>query len=648
MSPRPRARIKDAPEDFVVEEIPAYEPQGAGDHLFVRFTKRDLTTDQAVRALAEGAEVPLRDVGVAGLKDKVGVTTQTVSLPVPKAGREGFDERVRALCIPGVVIHEVRRHGNKLRTGHLAGNRFRVVLRGVADEHVDDVVRSLECAGREGIPNAFGSQRFGREHDNADRALAWLTGRAAGPRDPRKKRFLWSALQSEMFNAVLERRVADGTWRTPLLGDLLKKTDSGGLFPCTDEAVDRVRADRGEVSPTGPMFGTKMREPTGRPGELERAVLVERLGAGFDLGRTRPFGEGTRRALRLDIEGLTASRLVTPRSHEGRPVPEQAPEQDAALLVCFVLPKGAYATSVLGAAVALEPDATPSPAEMTGDETDRSTERAETRARMIERIKSAMVGMGASWVIWLMFALSVVSLAIMLERAWFFWSLRDDVSILMRDLGRLLRAGDLAGARQRLEQSPSAEAAVVVAGVVEAEHGADSAKEAMAGAANLQKVKLERNLAYLGTLGNNAPFIGLLGTVIGIVGAFEEFGKGPAQLAVGAATAGPSEAVMRNIAEALVTTAIGLVIAIPAVAAFNWFQRMVKITLSNTEALGHVLLAHLKSEHAGASESGQEKVADSTEPRSSGKGSSKTGASKQGGAGGRSSGSVDETPGESA
>jgi biopolymer transport protein ExbB len=223
---------------------------------------------------------------------------------------------------------------------------------------------------------------------------------------------------------------------------------------------------------------------------------------------------------------------------------------------------------------------------------------------MIERIKSAMVGLGASWVLWLMFALSVVSLAIMLERAWMFWSLRDDIPGLMRDLGRLLRAGDIAGARARLEQSPSAEAAVVVAGVVEAEHGADSAEEAMAGAAALQRTKLERRLAYLGTLGNNAPFIGLLGTVIGIVGAFEEFGKGPVVAAGAAASAGPSEAVMRNIAEALVTTAVGLVVAIPAVAAFNYFQRIVKTTLSNTDALGHVLLAHLRS--AGEAEEHEE------------------------------------------
>jgi biopolymer transport protein ExbB len=247
---------------------------------------------------------------------------------------------------------------------------------------------------------------------------------------------------------------------------------------------------------------------------------------------------------------------------------------------------------------------------------------------MIERIKSAMVGLGASWVLWLMFALSVVSLAVMLERAWLFWSLRDDITALMRDLGRLLRAGDLAGARARLEQSPSAEAAVVVAGVVEAEHGAESAEEAMAGAAALQKNKLERRLGYLGTLGNNAPFIGLLGTVIGIVGAFEEFGKGPAQAVAGvAASSGPSEAVMRNIAEALVTTAVGLVVAIPAVAAFNTFQRIVKTTLANTDALGHVLLAHLKSDDvAGARETAaaSTKAAAAGAPRASGKATAKT------------------------
>ena len=217
---------------------------------------------------------------------------------------------------------------------------------------------------------------------------------------------------------------------------------------------------------------------------------------------------------------------------------------------------------------------------------------------MIERVKSAMVGAGAGWVLWLMLVLSVVSLAIMLERAWLYWSLRDDVAALMRELGRLLRAGDMAGARRCLEASPSAEAAVVVAGIVESDLGAAAAEEAMAGASALQKNKLEKRLAYLGTLGNNAPFIGLLGTVIGIVGAFEELGKAhpvPTGQANIASQVAP-QAVMTNIAEALVATAVGLLVAIPAVAAFNMFQRIVKTTLSNTDALSHVLLAHLKAD----------------------------------------------------
>jgi len=374
MGTLPRGRIKRAPEDFVVEELPAYEPAGAGDHLFVRFTKRDLTTDDAVRAIAHGAGVALRDVGVAGLKDKVGVTTQTISLPVPRTEREGWDERVLGLSIPGVFIHEARRHGNKLKTGHLLGNRFTIVVRDLEPGRGAEVAAALERVGREGLPNAFGSQRFGRDRDNAERALAWLTGRGAAPRDPRKKRFMWSALQSQLFNELLDRRVADGTWRTPLLGDLLRKTDSGGLFPCADEAEDRARAERGEVSPTGPMFGVKMREPSGRPGELEREVFEARLGPTFDLAATRPFGEGARRPLCLGIEGMTVHQVVNQTSEEAR----AGGEQEAALMVCFVLPKGAYATSVLGAAVDFEPDTSTSPAGSPPEEGERSVERAET------------------------------------------------------------------------------------------------------------------------------------------------------------------------------------------------------------------------------------------------------------------------------
>ncbi len=213
---------------------------------------------------------------------------------------------------------------------------------------------------------------------------------------------------------------------------------------------------------------------------------------------------------------------------------------------------------------------------------------------LIDRVKGAMVGLGTGWVLILMLVLSVVSLAIMLERAWLYWSLRDDIDELMRDLGRLLRGGDMDGARRRLEASRSAEAAVIVAGLVESDRGVEAAQEAMEGASALQRLKLEKRLAFLGTLGNNAPFIGLLGTVIGIIAAFDELGKVKMAAASGATQLAP-EAVMARISEALVATAIGILIAIPAVAAFNAFQRVVKGTVANTDALGHLLLAHLKA-----------------------------------------------------
>lgn len=218
---------------------------------------------------------------------------------------------------------------------------------------------------------------------------------------------------------------------------------------------------------------------------------------------------------------------------------------------------------------------------------------------LVEHAKRLMTNFGAAWVMWLLLLLSVVSVAIMLERGWFFYSLRDDLTALSRSLRDYLRRGEVAEAKRLLENSPSAEAAVVVAGLAEVDHGAQAAEEAMASAAALQRMKLEKRLAFLGTLGNNAPFVGLLGTVIGIVQAFDELGKAAKTQVVQqtAATLAP-QAVMTSIAEALVATAIGLLVAIPAVAAYNTFQRLIKSTLANTEVLSRILLAHLKAEPA--------------------------------------------------
>ncbi len=341
---KPRGRIKATFEDFVVEELPAYEPSGAGEHVFVRITKTDLTTLEAVKRVARALGCDSREAGFAGMKDRHGVTTQTLSLHAPRGvAPDELASRARGMAIEGVTVLAATPHGNKLKPGHLAGNRFAITVRDVPRERVDEVEKSLGGVARLGVPNAFGAQRFGRERDNASRALAWLRGEAEGPRDPRMQRLLWSALQSAVFNAVLDSRVSDGTWATPLEGDLLKLRSSGGLFLCADVQTDRARAVTGEVSPTGPIVGVDMRWPEGDPAELERRICWEMLEDSFDLGRTRRLGVGTRRALRVWVQDL---RWEVDGGDPGNAA--------TCIRVYFVLPKGAYATTVLETVFALE------------------------------------------------------------------------------------------------------------------------------------------------------------------------------------------------------------------------------------------------------------------------------------------------------
>lgn len=231
-------------------------------------------------------------------------------------------------------------------------------------------------------------------------------------------------------------------------------------------------------------------------------------------------------------------------------------------------------------------------------------------SNIVERSKQILLEVGATPILYLMIALSVVSVAIMIERSWFFASVHENIARLATALALHLDAGDLNAATSLVSRSNSAEAAIVAAGLRQLGRGSEAAREAMASATALQRMRLERRLAFLGTLGNNAPFIGLLGTVIGIVQAFEKLQNAGA----GAAGAGPATDVMGAIAEALVATAIGLVVAIPAVAAFNYFQRRIRGTLANSEALTHLLLAYAKGEPT--TQSAKELAAESKMERS--------------------------------
>lgn len=195
--------------------------------------------------------------------------------------------------------------------------------------------------------------------------------------------------------------------------------------------------------------------------------------------------------------------------------------------------------------------------------------------------------LGAEWVLWLLIALSVISFAIMIERAYYFLTHVVDIDSLGTDLRRMLGKGNVADARSRVKGSDAAEMTVIAAGLDEVERGVDAVAEAMIGRKAHERMRLERNLAFLGTLGNNAPFIGLFGTVLGIIRAFHELSGNQA---------GGVAVVMAGISEALVATAVGLMVAIPAVIGFNYFNRRVRQTLANVDSLAHVVLAQLKGE----------------------------------------------------
>jgi biopolymer transport protein ExbB len=209
----------------------------------------------------------------------------------------------------------------------------------------------------------------------------------------------------------------------------------------------------------------------------------------------------------------------------------------------------------------------------------------------IQERLTAFALLGAGWVMWLLVALSVLGVAIMLERAYFFMATREDIDTLRKDLMSALKSGDLQAATRRLAASKSVEASMVAGALESAHDGAASAGERLGGEAALARIQMERNLAFLGTVGNNAPFVGLLGTVIGIIRAFHSLDESQGKVTAG---------LMSDIGEALVATAIGILVALPAVAAFNFFQRLIKLRLARGNALGSHVIAHLLSDkHSG-------------------------------------------------
>lgn len=320
--------LRSQPEDFRVVEEPLYPPSGQGKHTFLFVEKRGRTTEEVARDLARVAGVSSREIGYAGRKDRHAVTRQWFSLPDIEPAR-ALDFELRS-----ARVLEASRHEHKLKTGHLRANHFEIVLRGGDPAGLERArTRAIEIESR-GLPNRYGSQRFGRDGENVARAREILeTGRA--PRDRRAGRFLISALQSEVFNAMLDDR--GDSYDTVELGDLARVEESGGLFWVDDVERDRARAAAFEISATGPIFGTKVRAPREVAGERE-ARLFARFGLPAPGELRLPRGiraRGTRRPLRVRPVDLRI---------------EQAVDGPGLTLACS-LPSGSYVTVLIEALV---------------------------------------------------------------------------------------------------------------------------------------------------------------------------------------------------------------------------------------------------------------------------------------------------------
>lgn len=322
-TPALTARFRESPEDFLVEEIAGFEPSGQGEHLLLWIEKRGLDTVEVARRLSRWAGVRDVAIGVAGLKDRHAVTRQRFTVHLP--GRDAPD--LAGLEGPGLRVLESTRHSRKLPRGALAGNRFELVLRAASGDPAAIDAR-LEAIAREGVPNYFGEQRFGRAGDNVEQAIAMFDGR----RVRREERsLLLSAARSELFNRVLAERVRDGSWRAGLDGEVWMLDGRRSVFGPEAARPDlQARCSAFDIHPTGPMWGRGEPRVAGACAALESGVLDGGDGPRLRAGLEAAGLEQERRALRLRPQGMRWEWTA-----------------GDALRLRFELPPGAYATTVL-------------------------------------------------------------------------------------------------------------------------------------------------------------------------------------------------------------------------------------------------------------------------------------------------------------
>ena len=318
-------QVGPAPEDFQVDEVPLYSASGQGEHHYLQVRKRLLTTPELVRRVARATGVQERDIGYAGLKDKYAVTTQWLSLPAKAALSSPLD------LGQGVEVLGLSRHENKLRTGHLLGNRFTIQLVGVAEDARERAEAIADRLRSRGLPNYFGAQRFGHAGRNLSDALAWLEGGARG-RGRFEQKLYPSVIQSELFNRYLTARLSIGV-QDLIAGEVVRLEGAGAMFRVEDVVQEQPRFAARDLHLMGPMPGPKMRPATAAALELEQEQ-IQALGLSekhlLTLGRLAP---GARRDLFAPLSDLSIEALVG--------------DDSPRLRLSFTLPAGGYATEVL-------------------------------------------------------------------------------------------------------------------------------------------------------------------------------------------------------------------------------------------------------------------------------------------------------------
>ncbi len=321
--------IRTEVDDFIVDEIPAYEPSGEGEHVYIRVEKRDVATMDVMDQIAEQLGLRQRSVSCAGFKDTHAVARQTFSV-------HGVEvSAVEELKLTNARILWVTRHRNKLRTGHLRGNQFTIRIRDILPTATTHAPKILQELMKRGVPNAYGPQRFGNRGDNQIVGYHLLHGaydtiRAMGVRPPkhRMRGFFVSSLQSALFNQVVSARIQAKTLDTVIAGDIAKKEDTGGIFTVEDPEIERPRAAAWEISATGPIYGYKMMEAQSEAGEIEARILEKACIKQNDFRAVK--ARGVRRPLRFNPDNLTWD-------FEGSDI----------LTVSFFAPKGSFATMLL-------------------------------------------------------------------------------------------------------------------------------------------------------------------------------------------------------------------------------------------------------------------------------------------------------------